>query len=70
MRAVVRPELNDQALLQWPYRKVKRPAETVIFEVFRPYTFGGRPGRPSPSVSMDRGAALSAPHSRSTQHTD
>jgi len=35
MRAVVRAELKDQPPLELPYRKVKRPSETVILEAFR-----------------------------------
>jgi len=35
MRAVVRAELKDQPPLELPYRKVKRPSETVILGAFR-----------------------------------
>jgi hypothetical protein len=35
MRAVVRAELKDQPPLELPYRKVKRPSETVMLEAFR-----------------------------------
>jgi hypothetical protein len=32
---IVRAELKDQPPLELPYRKVKRPSETVILEAFR-----------------------------------
>ena len=35
MRAVVRAALEDQPPLQLPYRRVKRPSETVILDALR-----------------------------------